>query len=193
MDRTDYQILNILQRDSRATLKSIGDQVGLTAPAVSERTRRLEEQGIIRAYRIEVDRERLNYNMTGFIQVAPVPEKYNDFCAFCARHPAIIAHYHTIGVFNALLQFAVQGTQELESLLSSIKQYGDSQTSVALKTYFDAKDIPIPGEKWGPPPGRRAPRGAAPRGTVRAPTTQRVRSTLPCPRPGPGGNPPRRC
>ena len=42
MDRTDYQILNILQRDSRATLKSIGDQVGLTAPAVSERTRRLE-------------------------------------------------------------------------------------------------------------------------------------------------------
>ena len=114
MDRTDYQILNILQRDSRATLKSIGDQVGLTAPAVSERTRRLEEQGIIRAYRIEVDRERLNYNMTGFIQVAPVPEKYNDFCAFCARHPAIIAHYHTIGVFNALLQFAVQGTQELE-------------------------------------------------------------------------------
>ena len=50
-------------------------------------------------------------------------------------------------MFNALLQFAVQGTQELESLLSSIKQYGDSQTSVALKTYFDAKDIPIPGEK----------------------------------------------
>lgn len=147
MDRTDYQILNILQRDSRATLKSIGDQVGLTAPAVSERTRRLEEQGIIRSYRIQVDRERLNYNMTGFILVAPMPEKYNDFCAFCRKHPAIIAHHHTIGVFNALLRFAVQGTQELEALLSSIKQYGDSQTSVALQTYFDSKDIPIPGEK----------------------------------------------
>ena len=35
MDRTDYQILNILQADCRATLKCIGDQVGLTAPAVS--------------------------------------------------------------------------------------------------------------------------------------------------------------
>ena len=33
MDRTDYQILNLLQRDCRATLKSVGDQVGLTAPA----------------------------------------------------------------------------------------------------------------------------------------------------------------
>ena len=47
--------------------------------------------------------------------------------------------------------------------------------------------LPISREKWGPPPGRRGPRGAAPRGTGKAPTTRRVRSTLPHPRPGPGG------
>ena len=41
MDRTDYQILNILQADSRTTLRQIGDQVGLTAPAVSERIHRM--------------------------------------------------------------------------------------------------------------------------------------------------------
>ncbi len=144
MDRTDYQILNILQRDCRATLKSIGDQVGLTAPAVSERTRRLEEQGIIQGYRIKINRERLNCNMTGFIFVALEPEKYASFCEFCKNSDTIISHYHVIGVFNALLQFAVQGTQELENLLSEIKQYGDSQTSVALKAYFDSKDIPLP-------------------------------------------------
>ena len=144
MDRTDYQILNILQRDSRTTLKSIGDQVGLTAPAVSDRTRRLEEQGILRAYRVDVDREKLNCNMTGFILVAPEPDKYASFCDFCEKHPAIISHYHVIGVFNALLRFAVQGTQELDELLSHIKHYGNSQTSVALKTYFDTKDIPVP-------------------------------------------------
>ncbi len=144
MDRTDYKILNILQRDCRTTLKSIGDQVGLTAPAVSERPRRMEEQGIIKGYRIEVDRELLNRKITGFILVAPEPEKYNDFCAFCEENPAIIAHYHIVGVFNALLRFAVSGTRELEPLLASIKQFGDSQTSVALKTCFDSKDIPFP-------------------------------------------------
>lgn len=144
MDRTDYLILNILQRDSRATLKSIGDQVGLTAPAVSERTRRLEEQGIIRAYRIEVNRDRLNYNMSGFIWAAPEPDKYKDFCTFCEEHPAITAHYHTIGALNALLRFSVHGAQELDELLSNIKHFGNSQTSVSLNTYFDYKDIPIP-------------------------------------------------
>ena len=77
MDRTDYQILNILQADCRATLKCIGDQVGLTAPAVSERVRRMEEKGVIRDFRIDIDRARLGSGMTGFILVALEPEKYN--------------------------------------------------------------------------------------------------------------------
>ena len=142
MDRTDYKILNILQADSRTTLKDIGDHVGLTAPAVSERIRKMEEHGIIRGFHIDVDRERLDCSMTGFILVAPEPEKYNSFCDFCQKNPAIISHYHVIGVFNALLRFAVRGTRELDELLSSIKHYGNSQTSVELKTYFETKEIP---------------------------------------------------
>ena len=138
MDRTDYQILNILQADCRATLKCIGDQVGLTAPAVSERVRRMEEKGVIRDFRIDIDRARLDSGMTGFILVALEPEKY------CRNAPGIISHYHVIGVFNALLRFAVRGTRELDELLSAIKRYGDSQTSVELKTYFESKDIPMP-------------------------------------------------
>ena len=144
MDRTDYQILNILQADSRTTLRQIGDQVGLTAPAVSERIHRMEEKGIIRDYRIDVDREQLDCSMTGFILVAPEPEKYNSFCEFCQKNPAIISHYHVIGVFNALLRFAVRGTRELDELLSAIKRFGDSQTSVQLKTYFETKEIVLP-------------------------------------------------
>ena len=144
MDRTDYQILNILQADSRTTLRQIGDQVGLTAPAVSERIHRMEEKGIIRDYRIDVDREQLDCSMTGFILAAPDPEKYNSFCEFCQKNPAIISHYHVIGVFNALLRFAVRGTRELDELLSAIKRFGDSQTSVQLKTYFETKESLLP-------------------------------------------------
>ena len=144
MDRTDYQILNILQADSRTTLRQIGDQVGLTAPAVSERIHRMEEKQIIRDYRIDVDREQLDCSMTGFILLAPELEKYQSFCEFCQKNPAIISHYHVIGVFNALLRFAVRGTRELDELLSSIKRYGDSQTSVQLKTYFETKEIVLP-------------------------------------------------
>ena len=117
MDRTDYQILNLLQADSRCTLRRMGDLVGLTPPAVSERIRRMEESGVIRGYHIDVDRTKLDCNITGFISVALEPDKYDKFCDFCASQSAVISHYHVVG---------------------------DSRTSIELKTLFDSKDIPLP-------------------------------------------------
>ena len=144
MDRTDYQILNLLQRDSRTTLKSIGDQVGLTAPAVSERVRRLEEKGVIKGFPISIDRTLLDSNLAGFILIAIFPEKYSQFCKFCEDTPSITAHHHLVGKLNALLRFAVADTRQLDTLLASIKQYGDSQTSVELGACFEQKDVPLP-------------------------------------------------
>ena len=120
MDRTDYQILNLLQDDSRCTLRRMGDLVGLTPPAVSERIRRMEESGVIRGYHIDIDRTKLDCNITGFISVALEPDKYDKFCDFCSSQSAVISHYHVVGEFNALLRFAVRDTQQLDQLLSLI-------------------------------------------------------------------------
>lgn len=144
MDRTDYQILNLLQKDSRTTLKVIGDQVGLTAPAVSERIRRMEDKGVIKGFSISIDRTLLDSSLTGFILIAIFPEKYSQFCKFCEEASSITAHHHLVGKLNALLRFAVKDTRELDTLLASIKQYGDSQTSVELSAYFEQKDVPLP-------------------------------------------------
>ena len=144
MDRTDYQILNLLQADSRTTLKTIGDRVGLTAPAVSERIRRMEEKGVIKSFSVNIDRTLLDSSLTGFILVAVFPEKYSAFCEFCEHTISITAHHHLVGKLNALLRFAVKDTRELDALLASIKQYGDSQTSVELGAYFEQKDVPLP-------------------------------------------------
>ena len=133
MDRTDYQILNLLQADSRTTLKTIGDRVGLTAPAVSERIRRMEEKGVIKSFSVNIDRT-----------LAVFPEKYGAFCQFCEDTPAITAHHHLVGKLNALLRFAVADTRQLDTLLAAIKQYGDSQTSVELGACFEQKDVPLP-------------------------------------------------
>ena len=144
MDRTDYKILNLLQEDCRKTLRAIGEEVGLTPPAVAERIRKLEEDHVIRSYRVGVDRTRLDCGMTGFIMVAPEPEKYEAFCAFCEKRPEITEHCHLVGPYNAMLRFAVRDTNALEALLSLIKKYGDSRTSVELKTYFSTKELPLP-------------------------------------------------
>ena len=144
MDRTDYMILNILQEDCTTTLRKIGENVGLTPPAVAERIRKLEEEGVIRSYRIHLDRTKLDCGITGFIMVATDPEKYAEFCALCERTPAVTEHVHVIGNYNAILRFAVRDTNALDELLTKIKEYGDSRTSVELKTYFDMKRLVLP-------------------------------------------------
>lgn len=144
MDRADYKILNLLQQDSRITLRQIGSQVGLTPPAVSERIRKLEEDGIIRNFRIHIDRTLLDCGITGFILVSPESEKYAAFCNFCKNSPAITEHHHVVGVYNAILRFAVKDTNALDTLLADVKTFGNSCTSVQLNTYFDCKEIPLP-------------------------------------------------
>lgn len=144
MDRIDCQILNLLQANSRCTLRCIGEQVGLTAPAVAARIRTMEEEGVIRGYHADIDRTMLDFLITGFIYVSLRQENPYDFYSFCVETPSVISCHCVSGEFNALLQFAVKNTEELDMLLTEIKRYGDSRTSVKLKTRFNVKDIPVP-------------------------------------------------
>ena len=143
MDATDQRILNLLQTDARMTLREIGEQVNLTPPSVSERIHKLEDEGIIEGYRIAIDRAKLGYSVSGYILASPEPAKYAAFCAFCEKQPAITEHHHLIGNYNALLRFSTRDTDELDSLLATIKTYGDSRTSVELKCLFRTKDLPL--------------------------------------------------
>ena len=143
MDSTDYLILNCLQEDCKKTLRSIGEKVGLTPPAVGERIRKMEEEGVIRGYRLSLDRTRLDCGITGFIMVACDPERYGSFCSFCEKSERITEHSHVVGKYNAVLRFAVRDTNALDELLTSIRKYGDSLTSVELKSYFETKKVPV--------------------------------------------------
>jgi Lrp/AsnC family leucine-responsive transcriptional regulator len=78
--------------------------------------------------------------------VAPEPERYAAFCEFCENADEITAHSHVIGNYNAILRFAVKDTNALDRLLTRIKTYGDSRTSVELKTCFAFKELPLPEE-----------------------------------------------
>ena len=54
LDRLGLKILTVLQADARLPLSRIGEKVGLSAPAVSERIRKLEEAGIIKGYHARI-------------------------------------------------------------------------------------------------------------------------------------------
>ncbi|GAB7092965.1 AsnC family transcriptional regulator [Halolamina litorea] len=59
LDETDMTILRILSADARASYSEIGEEVDLSAPAVSDRVSRLEEAGVIRGFTLDLDRSQL--------------------------------------------------------------------------------------------------------------------------------------
>lgn len=140
MDNTDIKIINILQDNCKTTNKEIGQQVGLTPPAVAERIRRLEDQDVIKGYHAHINDLALGNHVSAFVTVNVEPQHYTAFCQFCEDSTSITEHHHIIGVYNSLLRVAVSDTHQLELLLEKLKKYGVSQTSTLLSTFFTHKE-----------------------------------------------------
>lgn len=70
LDETDIEILEQLAEDARRPYTEVGDSVGLSGPAVSERVERLREAGVIRRFTVDLDRSKLRGGVGVFVRFA---------------------------------------------------------------------------------------------------------------------------
>lgn len=78
LDETDMEILSLLAENARRPFSEIGDTVGLSGPAVSDRVTRLQESGIINNFTIDVNRTQLRAGVPVLIQVELPPASLQD-------------------------------------------------------------------------------------------------------------------
>ena len=69
LDETDKKILSELQADSRMSVRQLAARVHRSSTPVFERLNRLEENGVIKSYTIEIDREKAGCGFTVFCNV----------------------------------------------------------------------------------------------------------------------------
>ena len=69
LDETDMEIMALLAEDARRPFSDLGEEVGLSGPAVSERVKRLQESGVIEGFTIDVDRSQLRAGVPVFVRV----------------------------------------------------------------------------------------------------------------------------
>ena len=133
-DAAGLKILGELQRDARQTLSVLSRKVGMSLPAVSERVRRMEESGIIRGYRAEVDLALLGYTMTVFIRMKSSPDRYARFRAAIDTFPEILECHHVSGEDSFILKLVVAGIPQLEAMIGKLSAYGQTSSSIVLST-----------------------------------------------------------
>ena len=69
LDDIDLQILRILQEDSRTSYRKIADALGIAVGTVYNRIKRLEDEGVFKAYTVMVDPTKIGYDLTVFILI----------------------------------------------------------------------------------------------------------------------------
>lgn len=138
IDKIDAQILSVLQDHGRTSQHDLAQTVGLSAPAVGERLRKLEERGIIRQYTAVLDPKKLGRDVTAFIAVGIAGSRfYQEFRDQVDAHPEVLECHSVTGQGSHLLKIRVGSTTALESLLAEVQAWPGVQwtsTNIVLST-----------------------------------------------------------
>jgi Lrp/AsnC family leucine-responsive transcriptional regulator len=139
LDGTGRKILATLQREGRIPFSELGRRVGLSAPAVAERVRRMEDVGLIAGWRAMVDRQRLGWAMTAFMRVSCPGEKYQAVRRLALDLPEVIDCHHVTGEDCFFVKIAVGSVEHLERVIDRFRDLGRTVSSVALSTIVEDK------------------------------------------------------
>jgi Lrp/AsnC family leucine-responsive transcriptional regulator len=148
IDEIDRQLLDELQSDCKRSLKEIGASVGLSAPSVMERVRKLENAGIIKGYHAALDARKLGLDISAFIGVSiSDPQLLKAFETWVDSVSQVLECHHVTGGFTLVLKVKTENTEALEQLISRIRSMdgvAGTETMVVLSTHTERAEIPLP-------------------------------------------------
>lgn len=164
-DATDYRIIAALQADARLSLSNLGRRVGLSAPAVMERVRKLEQAGVVTGYHALVDARRAGFDVAAFIGVSTArPEALENFEDWVESALGVQECHHVTGAYALLLKVKARDTRELEALIDTIQScefVQQTETMVVLSTATERVHLPLDADAPASQPAARRGRRVA--------------------------------
>ena len=134
LDETGWRILQALQENARLSFSELGLRVGLSSPAVAERVRRLEDAGIIKGYRAEIDTTKVGYPITAIVRMQAQGERCSLISTFVHEIPEVLECYRVTGSDCLIMRVMVSSVEHLEVLIDRLSVHGPLTTSIVLST-----------------------------------------------------------
>ena len=143
-DTRNIELLGLLRDDPRLSTSELARRVGLSAPAVRERILRLEESGIIRGYRLELDPAALGYPVAAFVRVRPAPGQLPKLAELARSMAEVVECHRVTGEDCFVLKVHLQSIDELDKVLDRLLAYGQTTTSIIQSTPVPLRSLPLP-------------------------------------------------
>jgi Lrp/AsnC family leucine-responsive transcriptional regulator len=134
LDGTNRRLLQELTDDPRAGAAQLARRVGMSAPAVRERLAKLEDAGVIRGYRLDVDPAAIGLPIAAWVRVRPGPGQLTKVAELAARTPQVSECHRISGEDCFLMKIHVAALEALEPLLDEFLLYGQTTSSFVVST-----------------------------------------------------------
>ena len=151
MDKTDRQILALLQHDARLTMAELSDKVSLTSSPCWRRVKALEQSGYILGYHAEIDPRRLGYDVTAFVSVMLEHHRADlgeQFERAALGIPAVVSCHLISGRYDFMLEVVARDLEAFGELsrnvLRNLPGVKEMYTSFSLKSIKGGRQLPVP-------------------------------------------------
>jgi Lrp/AsnC family transcriptional regulator, leucine-responsive regulatory protein len=142
LDAIDRRIIQELQGDARLRVAELGRRVGLSAPAIADRMRRLEEGGVL-SYRAEVDPRALGYSICAIVRVSPQSRDIQVIPGIAREVPAVTECYRITGEDCYFMKLYLREIDELEPILDRFTPHGRTTTSIVHSAPVPPRPLPV--------------------------------------------------
>lgn len=144
LDATNLDILRLLLDEPRLAMSELARRVGMSAPAVTERVQRMQDAGVIRGARLDVDQAALGLGITAFVRVRPMPGQLQNISELARKTPEIIECHRVTGEDCFIMKVLVGRVELLEAVLDEILRFGNTTSSIVQSTPVPLRAPPLP-------------------------------------------------
>lgn len=140
IDAFDLKILQLLVEDAQRSFADLGKKVGLSAPAVHARVKKLEKEGVIKRHTIEVDPQRLGLVVTAIVRIQTGSSRCKDLAAELQKIPEVLECYTVAGEDDLMVKLRTSTPKRVLEVLDTLKQkglVGRMHTHLVMETHFE--------------------------------------------------------
>lgn len=146
LDHVDSMIVAELQMNARASFKAIAEKIGVSEATVFVRVRKLQERGVLKAFRAIIDPKAVGKTLTAFVLVRAQPKAYPGMLTALKKFEDIYEIYDVTGQYYSVLKVRTSGTDALSKIIDeigTIEGVAGTETIVVLRTVKEESIIRI--------------------------------------------------
>jgi Lrp/AsnC family leucine-responsive transcriptional regulator len=150
VDEKSWKLIDALQLDARASLKTLAAAAGLSIAATAERLKRLQDAGVLRGTRAEIDPALAGWPVRAIVGITVLQPGKKALVDKLRRSAEVLECHHVSGADSYLFTVVARDLPDLERFLATVNGYGETRTSIVFSTPIERRGLVRPGQARKP-------------------------------------------